>query len=74
MFAGASQFVGRHTREVIRAARLCTAGCESKLPEVDREHVAIQEAIERRHVMAARAATRMYIVHGARLLILRLKT
>jgi GntR family transcriptional repressor for pyruvate dehydrogenase complex len=66
------QFVGRHLREIIRLARVSVAKYENKLGEVDREHAAILDAIERRDAGAARAAAATHITNGARRLRIRL--
>jgi GntR family transcriptional repressor for pyruvate dehydrogenase complex len=66
------QFVGRHLREIIRLARVSVAKYENRLGEVDREHVAILAAIERRDAPAARAAAAVHIANGARRLRIRI--
>ena len=66
------QFVGRHLREIIRLARVSVAKYENRLGEVDREHAAILEAIERRNAPAARVAAAMHIANGARRLRIRI--
>jgi GntR family transcriptional repressor for pyruvate dehydrogenase complex len=60
------QFVGRHLREIIRLARISVAKYENRLGEVDHEHAAILQAIERRDAPAARVAAALHIAKGAR--------
>jgi GntR family transcriptional repressor for pyruvate dehydrogenase complex len=65
------QFVGRHLREIIRLARISVAKYENRLGDVDREHTAILQAIERRNPPAARVAAALHIAKGARRLRIR---